>query len=890
MWRAWWWAALLGAAALVACPAAGAARPFGVEDLLRAETFGAAAIDPSGRWAVFEQADPYATATRYDRNTRVSWSLTRLRLADLRSPGAVRPALDGDPRGVLLAGLSPGGSRLALWRLQDRAWRLGTAEVASGRWRTFEITPQEAGAGRSLQWLSEWELLVIARGDDWAPLTLRRGHVLAERLPAFWAVAARGQGAHTVLGSGAYLGVRRRAPESRLLWLDVGAGAMRVLARGAFTDLELSPDRRRVALLATGADLQPRGEAPVRGLAGIETEASELVVVDLATGAVTRPLPGLDVSPLLLSWSPGGTRLLVLARQPGALWSDARLRLLEVERGDVSAIGADHRLALDVNPVATWTDWMGETPLAFARAGSGGRADWFRLDAGASVNLTAQLPPPDRAARIADARRFSVLAAGRLWTVDRSGHVLRTSGLGLRPVALPERGGEGGRLIRTPLAALWLSQEEQGEASVASWTAAGVRVASVRVGEGTLLAARPDLSAFVARTREARGVEQLWLGGRDGAPVRLATINAHLADTAPYDLRPVRHADGLGGEVTSWLFLPRGLEHRAPLLVRPYLGAAFAAAPEDPLGELGLPLNMRVLTGRGYAVLVPSLPKPPGGFAEPAEGVAARILAAVDAAAADPDVGPRIDADRAALIGYSFGGYTVMAAITQTDRFHAAVSISGISDLTALWSGLSPFSQVEPEGGYTTNWRTGGVEAGQTRLGVPPWRDPGRYVRNSPLYAADRIETPLLLAHGAQDQIPLAQSEAMYSALFRQGKDALLVTYWGALHNINSPGDVRDLYQRMFAFVDRYLGPPLSPAASERSGSPAPASASAAPRPRRRSRPPGRCRPPSGSGTRGRAPARAGGGPGRPPRRGSHPAGRGRSAAGSAPSSGPGRR
>jgi dipeptidyl aminopeptidase/acylaminoacyl peptidase len=157
-------------------------------------------------------------------------------------------------------------------------------------------------------------------------------------------------------------------------------------------------------------------------------------------------------------------------------------------------------------------------------------------------------------------------------------------------------------------------------------------------------------------------------------------------------------------------------------------------------------------------------------------------------------------------VGYSFGGYTVMTALTQTDRFRAAVALSGISDLAALWGGLSPFSSIEPEGGYTPNWRSGGVESTQTRLGRPPWEVPDRYLRNSPLYAADRINTPLMLIHGAQDQIPLSQSEAMYAALFRQGKDALLVTYFGELHSPTSPGDVRDLYARLFAFLDEHLG------------------------------------------------------------------------------------
>ena len=76
--------------------------------------------------------------------------------------------------------------------------------------------------------------------------------------------------------------------------------------------------------------------------------------------------------------------------------------------------------------------------------------------------------------------------------------------------------------------------------------------------------------------------------------------------------------------------------------------------------------------------------------------------------------------------------------------------------------------------------------------------------------------------------MPLSGSEAMYSALFRQGKDAMLVIYWGANHAATAPGDVRDVWARTFQFLDAHLMPRtggLPP------GSPAPASASSAPRP-----------------------------------------------------------
>lgn len=217
-------------------------------------------------------------------------------------------------------------------------------------------------------------------------------------------------------------------------------------------------------------------------------------------------------------------------------------------------------------------------------------------------------------------------------------------------------------------------------------------------------------------------------------------------------------------------------------------------------------------------MLVPSLPNPSGGMTDPALGLADRILAVVEAARRTPDAAGRFDPDRLGLVGFSFGGYSVMTTITQTRRFRAAVSISGVSDLTSYWASQSPFAFLDSQAGYVGNRMTGLVEATQPRMLGPPWAQAARYARNTPLLAADRIETPLLLIHGALDPVPHAGSAAMYSALFRQGKDAMLVTYWGGLHGVSSPGDVRDMYARLFSFLNTRLADAASRSAPDVAG------------------------------------------------------------------------
>ncbi|WP_421933604.1 alpha/beta hydrolase family protein [Phenylobacterium sp.] len=86
-------------------------------------------------------------------------------------------------------------------------------------------------------------------------------------------------------------------------------------------------------------------------------------------------------------------------------------------------------------------------------------------------------------------------------------------------------------------------------------------------------------------------------------------------------------------------------------------------------------------------------------------------------------------------------------------------------------------------------------------MGAPPWADPQRYLRNSNLFAADRITAPVLLIHGETDEENIAQSQELFSALYRQGKDAQMVTYRGEGHVSASPANIADFYGRIFDWL-----------------------------------------------------------------------------------------
>jgi len=90
-------------------------------------------------------------------------------------------------------------------------------------------------------------------------------------------------------------------------------------------------------------------------------------------------------------------------------------------------------------------------------------------------------------------------------------------------------------------------------------------------------------------------------------------------------------------------------------------------------------------------------------------------------------------------------------------------------------------------------------------MGGTLWEFPKRYVENSPVFHLDKVETPLLLIHGVEDFVPIAQAEEMFSGLRRLGKRVSLVRYSGAGHGFWSYENVVDHWQRVIAWFDEHL-------------------------------------------------------------------------------------
>ncbi|MDE7159862.1 MAG: prolyl oligopeptidase family serine peptidase [Muribaculaceae bacterium] len=163
---------------------------------------------------------------------------------------------------------------------------------------------------------------------------------------------------------------------------------------------------------------------------------------------------------------------------------------------------------------------------------------------------------------------------------------------------------------------------------------------------------------------------------------------------------------------------------------------------------------------------------------------------------------PWIDKDRIGIDGQSWGGYQTAYLVTRTDMFACAGSGAPVSNMTSAYGGI--------------RWGTGDsrmaqYEMGQSRIGATLWDAPELYIKNSPVFHADRVHTPLLIMHNDADgAVPWYQGIEYFMALRRLGKPVWMLQYNGEAHNLKERRNRKDITRRLQQFFDHYLkGDPM---------------------------------------------------------------------------------
>lgn len=232
-------------------------------------------------------------------------------------------------------------------------------------------------------------------------------------------------------------------------------------------------------------------------------------------------------------------------------------------------------------------------------------------------------------------------------------------------------------------------------------------------------------------------------------------------DLAYGDIKKFDYVKPDGDTIKGRIHYPPGFdsEKKYPVIVYYYGGTS-------PVGySFGGRYPFNVYTGHGYIVYCLQ----PSGATGYGQEFSARHVNTWGIGSADDIIGgtkamltahPYCDAENVGCMGASYGGFMTMLLTTKTDIFDAAISHAGISALSSYWG--------EGYWGYTYS-----AEASK---GSYPWNNPKLYIEQSPLFRADKCNTPILLLHGDSDtNVPRGESIQFYTALKILGREAELV-------------------------------------------------------------------------------------------------------------------
>ncbi|QDZ91726.1 prolyl oligopeptidase family serine peptidase [Shewanella decolorationis] len=162
------------------------------------------------------------------------------------------------------------------------------------------------------------------------------------------------------------------------------------------------------------------------------------------------------------------------------------------------------------------------------------------------------------------------------------------------------------------------------------------------------------------------------------------------------------------------------------------------------------------------------------------------------------------DANAIGLQGHSWSGYQTAFAITQTKMFKAAVAGAPVANMTSAYSGIRHGTGLARQFQY---------ETGQSRIGESLFAAPQKYIENSPVFYADRIQTPLMIMFGDKDDaVPWEQGVEMYLAMRRAGKDVVFLQYEDEPHHLKKYPNKLDYSIRMMEYFDHYLKGKPAPA------------------------------------------------------------------------------
>ena len=559
----------------------------------------------------------------------------------------------------------------------------------------------------------------------------------------------------------AFLSSRQGAKGSQIWLLGLAGGEAERMSdiKGGVSSIAWSPDGKKLALVVS--DPEPDSTAkpkPVvvnkyafkRDGQGYLTGLlhSHVFVFDLATRKA-EPITSGDWDDNGPAWSPDGQSIAFTSqREPDAdRTNNTDVYLVEAKNG-AAARKLTTFLGSDAGPLS----WSRDGAMLAYRQGLEPKFNAY----GGSV--LAIVPAAGGTAKLLTQSLDRVVGAAQ-WSLDGKSIITTVSDDMKQYLARVRLDGTGADRVETTLQAIGSFSEGSD-------------------GSFAVLASTPTQPSEIYAI-DAKGTRQL------------THHNSWVDEIAFGSIEAVSAKSDDGNEVHGLLRRPAGANAAAklPLIVRPHGGPA----AQD---VFGFDFEKELLVAQGWPVLAPNYRGSTG------RGTAYTVSIAGDWCNKEVrDIrglvnqlikNGGVDENRLGVGGWSYGGILTDCLIAADNRFKAATSGAGVSNVFAMYGHDQYIVQYD-------------LELGQ------PWKNVDKWLKvSTAFFHADKIKTPTLFLGGGSDwNVPVVGGEQMYQALKSLGVDTELIVYPGEPHGIRRPSFQRDRFERYLAWYAKYLGSAL---------------------------------------------------------------------------------